>query len=66
MKPCPEPWDGFEPVTDAIDRFALRELFDLAIGNGLRVEAVALLMYVGVGEARATLIIDGVLPDARD
>jgi hypothetical protein len=66
MKAYSQPWDGCEPVTDALDRFALRELFDLAIQNGLRIEAATLLVRVGVGEIRATMIIDGVLHNVDD
>lgn len=66
MKAYPQPWDGCEPVTDALDRFVLRELFDLAIQNGLRIEAVTLLVRVGVGEIRAAMIIDGVLRNVGD
>jgi hypothetical protein len=35
--------------------------FRTVFQNGLRIEAVTLLVCVGVGEIRATMIIDGVL-----
>jgi hypothetical protein len=66
MKPYPQSWDGCEPVTDALDRFGLRDLFDLAVQNGLRVEAVTLLVYVGVGESRASMIIERVLRNVEE
>jgi hypothetical protein len=44
-----------------VERCGLRELFDLAIRNGLRSQAVGLLVQAGVPEVKAVMIMDGVL-----
>jgi hypothetical protein len=60
-----EPWDGRESVLDALTRCGFREIFDLAIRDGLREQAVDLLVAVGVNVVKANLIIDGALPTSE-
>jgi len=52
------PWDGYEPVTDALERRQFREAFDDAVESRRRDEAVALLCLIGVDQETAERIVD--------
>jgi hypothetical protein len=53
----PTPWDGREPITDAMERFAMRDAFQAAIDGHNRAEAVRILCAVGANEETAWAMI---------
>jgi hypothetical protein len=59
--PKPKPWDGSEPVTDALERFGLANNFYSAIDGGNGDAARQLLRDVGVDPESAERIVAGVL-----
>jgi hypothetical protein len=58
----PTPWDGREPITDAMERFAMRDAFQGAIDGRNRVDAVRILCAVGANEETAWEMIAILIP----
>jgi hypothetical protein len=56
------PWDGREPITDALVRRGMRDAFQAAVDQGNRAEAVQVLCDVGADEETAWQMIDVLLP----
>jgi hypothetical protein len=60
--PHREPWDGQEPITDVLERFALRADFQEAVDGRDRTRAVGILGEVGVDEETAVRMIEILIP----
>jgi hypothetical protein len=56
------PWDGREPITEALLRRSLRDVFQVAVDRGNRGEAVQILRDVGADEETAERMIDVLIP----
>jgi hypothetical protein len=56
-------WDGHEPITDALERFALREAFQTAVDRGDRDEAGRILCDVGADEETVWEMVAVLIPD---
>jgi hypothetical protein len=59
----PTPWDGREPITEAMERFAMRDAFQGAIDERNRVEAVRILCAVGANEETAWAMVGILIPN---
>jgi hypothetical protein len=57
------PWDGREPITDAMVRRGVRDEFQVALDDRNRVEAVQILCDVGVDEETAWQMIEVLIPE---
>jgi hypothetical protein len=60
--PHKTPWDGREPITDAMERFAVRDAFQRAIDANNSEEAVRLLCLVGANAETAWAMITILIP----
>lgn len=55
-------WDGREPITDALERRGLRDVFQVAVDHRKRGESVQILCDVGADEETAWRMIDILIP----
>jgi hypothetical protein len=62
----PVAWDGHEPITDALSRYALRAEFQTAVDGGEREAAERILCEVGADVATACEIVAVLIPECRD
>ena len=58
----PEPWNGREPITDAMVRYGTRDAFQVAIDGGDREQAVRILCDVGADVETAWEMIAVLIP----
>jgi hypothetical protein len=56
------PWDGREPITDAMVRYGLRNAFQVAVDSSDRDGAVRILCQVGANEETAWQMIAILIP----
>jgi hypothetical protein len=56
------PWDGRELITDVLERFALRDDFQVAIDAGDRKQSVRILCAIGVEDETACRMIEVLIP----
>jgi len=56
------PWDGREPITDAMVRFGVREDFQAATDRKDRAAAIGILCEVGADEETARRIVEVLVP----
>jgi hypothetical protein len=61
--PYRTPWDGREPITDAMVRYGTRDAFQTAIDGGDREQAARILCDVGADEETAWRMIAVLIPD---
>lgn len=57
-----KPWDGDEPVSDAVERNGLRGMFEASLMIGDREKAVGILRSVGVNDKYAHMLVGAALP----
>jgi len=65
MNPTTEPWDGREPIGDALERRGLRDVFQIAVDNGRREEAIEFLCDVGADADTAERMVYILIPDEQ-
>jgi hypothetical protein len=53
-----KPWDGQEPITEAMQRCGVRDAFQSAVNRGDRDEAVRMLCQAGVDYVTAWEMFD--------
>jgi hypothetical protein len=56
------PWDGREPITDAMVRYGMRDAFQVAIDDGDKNAAAKILCDVGADELTALQMIAILIP----
>ena len=59
-------WDGQEPITDALERYGLRDEFQAAIDRGDRDEAGRILSDLGADEETAWEMVAVLIPGESD
>jgi hypothetical protein len=59
------PWNGSEPIADALDRFGYHELFDSCLAVGKLDDAVRLLLACGVDDVKANRIVQLTLRSSK-
>ena len=65
MSPTTEPWDGREPITDALVRRGLRDVFQFAVDHGRREEAIEFLCDVGADAETAARMVHILIPNQQ-
>jgi hypothetical protein len=65
MSPPTEPWDGREPITDALERRGLRDVFQIAVDHGRREEAIEFLCDVGADANTAERMVRILIPEQQ-
>jgi hypothetical protein len=57
------PWDGREPITEAMERYGLRNEFQVTLDRGDRTAAERILCEVGADEETAFAMMRVLIPD---
>jgi hypothetical protein len=55
-------WDGREPITDALERFQVRDDFQRAVDGSRREESIRILLDIGADEITAWRMIEVLIP----